>query len=50
MVAASNGMIKGNVDSASSPVDNDARRAPSIYGKLGFDRKSIRRSSFTLIR
>jgi len=39
MVAASNGMIKGNVDSASSPVDNDARRAPSIYGKLGFDRK-----------
>lgn len=39
MVAASNGMIKGNIDSASSTVDNNSKRAPSLYGKMGFDRK-----------
>jgi hypothetical protein len=39
MVAASNGMIKGNIDSAASIVDNNSKRAPSLYGKAGFDRK-----------
>jgi hypothetical protein len=40
MVAASNGMIKGNVDDPVKTVaDDNTKRAPSLYGKLGIDRK-----------
>jgi hypothetical protein len=40
MAAMSNGMIKGNVDDpAKSAVDDNTKRAPSIYGKLGIDKK-----------
>lgn len=40
MAGASNGMIKGHIDSvAKSEVDENARRSPSLYGKVGFDRK-----------
>lgn len=40
MVGVTNGMIKGNVDSAvKSPVDDNTKRAPSLIGKLGIDKK-----------
>jgi hypothetical protein len=40
MAGATNGMIKGNVDSVTAvATDDNTKRAPSLYGKLGFDRK-----------
>ncbi len=40
MVGATNGMIKGHIDSVGkTPQDDNSKRAPSLYGKLGFDRK-----------
>jgi hypothetical protein len=40
MVGVTNGMIKGNVDSAvKSPVDDNTKRAPSLIGKIGIDKK-----------
>jgi len=40
MAGMTNGMIKGNVDSiAKTEQDDNTKRAPSIYGKAGFDKK-----------
>jgi hypothetical protein len=40
MFAMTNGMIKGHIDSVAKTVqDDNDKRAPSIYGKLGIDRK-----------
>jgi hypothetical protein len=40
MVGVTNGMIKGNVDSAyKTPQDDNTKRAPSLYLKGGFDKK-----------
>jgi len=39
MIGVTNGMIKGNVDSTyKTAQDDDIRRAPSVYGKLGIDK------------
>ena len=39
MVGVTNGMVKGNVDSAATTVQNGTiRKNPAIYGKLGFDK------------
>jgi len=40
MVGITNGMIKGNIDSAKATVqDPEAKKSPSIYGKLGYDKQ-----------
>lgn len=40
MGGATNGMIKGNIDSVGKTAqDDNSRRSPSLYGKLGYDKK-----------
>lgn len=40
MGGMTNGMIKGHVDSvAKTALDDNTKRSPSIYGKLGYDKK-----------
>ena len=40
MGGMTNGMIKGHIDSvAKTAVDDNVKRAPSIYGKLAYDKK-----------
>ncbi len=40
MGGVTNGMIKGHVDSVGkTPQDDDTRRAPSFYGKAGYDKQ-----------
>jgi hypothetical protein len=40
MIGVTNGMIKGNVDSAyKTPQDDNTHKSPSIYGKLAYDKK-----------
>jgi hypothetical protein len=40
MVGMTNGMIKGHIDSVAKTLqDDDTKRAPSLYGKVGFDKQ-----------